>query len=473
MLLQQRAAALALQRGAAAQVGLLPARRFRDPAPYPQREESGQDAEQKHVAPSIGPQCADVKPHQRRDEEPDPQAALHQPGALAARLVRPELGRDRRTGSPLGADGNADEKPKRSERHPVPREGAQPGHERVRQDRDHHGPLASDVIGQNAADHAPDSPAEQREGDDGAGVARDLRELRRREQLMQSYADRQQKGVGLVAVEHPAEIRGDERIPLPPIKAAVPRLRSSYADLGHRGPLPKADACIIAADVTRMQPARVFDARLDAVAPYAEQPRGSLQVGLKQAIARLEAAHAVLFAQKTQQADDVTVIVQIVEVDVAVGLDAVAQHVLVVAPHEHVGQSLLDILARDDAVIAGFFEQLHPVFEAILVDRRAVFRHQIGKRGAVHLTAPSGSTFISSAQYDQKPRIGVSVTRWARSCTAPRPPISMTAQPSRALRVALCTTSMASPSSMLTKPAGPTRLTEISRWRVIASSSSA
>src|SRR5205814_10174139 len=80
---------------------------------------------------------------------------------------------------------------------------------------------------------------EQREGDHGAGVGRDLRELRRGEQLMQRCADRQQKGVGLVAVEHPAEIRGDKRIPLPAIEAAIPRLRSSYASLGHRAPCLK------------------------------------------------------------------------------------------------------------------------------------------------------------------------------------------------------------------------------------------
>ncbi len=36
--------------------------------------------------------------------------------------------------------------------------------------------------------------------------------------------------------------------------------------------------------------------------------------------------------------------------------DPVAQHVLVVAPHEHVGQVLLDVLARHHAVVAGFVE---------------------------------------------------------------------------------------------------------------------
>src|SRR5256885_10969869 len=154
------------------------------------------------------------------------------------------------------------------------------------------------------------------------------------------------------------------------------------------------------------------------------------------------------------------VIVQVVEVDVAVGLDAVAQHVLVVAPHEHVGQPLLDILARDDAVVAVLVEQLDPVLEAVLVERHRIFRHQLVE--AIHLMAPAGSTPISSAQYDQKPRIGVSVTRGARSRTSPRPPISMTAQPWRVLRGAFCTRSIASPSSMLTRPAPPPTLAAVS-----------
>src|SRR5438132_10578419 len=117
---------------------------------------------------------------------------------------------------------------------------------------------------------------------------------------------------------------------------------------------------------------------------------------------------------------------RVVEVDVAVGLDAVAQHVLVVAPHEHVGQPLLDILARDDAVVAVLVEQLDPVLEAVLVERHRVFRHQIVK--AIHLMAPAGSTPISSAQYDQKPAVGVSVARWAKSRTSAPPTNLKTAQ---------------------------------------------
>src|SRR5437867_1238186 len=122
--------------------------------------------------------------------------------------------------------------------------------------------------------------------------------------------------------------------------------------------------CIIAADVARTQPDRVchssdrrreqggdqpcigddcdasqfgkisLDARLDAVAPDAEQPRLALETGLEQAVACLETEDRVFLVRKAQRADYVPVVVRVVEVDVAVGLDAVAQHVLVVAPNE-------------------------------------------------------------------------------------------------------------------------------------------
>jgi hypothetical protein len=67
---------------------------------------------------------------------------------------------------------------------------------------------------------------------------------------------------------------------------------------------------------------------------------------------------------------------QVVEVDLAIRLDAVAEHVLVVAPHEDVGQVLLDVLARDDLVVAGFVEKLDPVLEPVVVDRHGVLRYE-------------------------------------------------------------------------------------------------
>ena len=94
---------------------------------------------------------------------------------------------------------------------------------------------------------------------------------------------------------------------------------------------------------------------------------------------------------------------QVVEVDVPVRLDPVAEHVLVVAPHEDVGEVLLDVLARDDLVVAGFVEELDPVLEAVVVDRHGVPGHE-RRKGLAALgwnrqrMAPWGSTPISSAQ---------------------------------------------------------------------------
>ena len=61
------------------------------------------------------------------------------------------------------------------------------------------------------------------------------------------------------------------------------------------------------------------------------------------------------------------IVVRVVQVHVAVGFDAVAQHFFVVAPHENVWQALLDVLAGDDAVVAVLGEEFDPVLEPVLV----------------------------------------------------------------------------------------------------------
>jgi len=99
--------------------------------------------------------------------------------------------------------------------------------------------------------------------------------------------------------------------------------------------------------------------------------------------------------ERTQQSEDVPVIVQVVEVYVAVGLDPVAQHVLGVAPHEHVGQALLDVLARYHLVVAALVEQLDPVLEAVLVDRERVLRHEIA--AAALFLASDASSFMTGS----------------------------------------------------------------------------
>ena len=53
-----------------------------------------------------------------------PGAALQQPAAFAARVVRPQFGDDRRAGRPFGADTDADQKAQNRERNPIPGKGA-------------------------------------------------------------------------------------------------------------------------------------------------------------------------------------------------------------------------------------------------------------------------------------------------------------------------------------------------------------
>ena len=63
---------------------------------------------------------------------------------------------------------------------------------------------------------------------------------------------------------------------------------------------------------------------------------------------------------------------------------------------QHVRQVLLDILARDHAVVAVLDKKLDPVLEPVFVQRHAVLGHQ--RIPMVHLMPPGASTPISSAQ---------------------------------------------------------------------------
>jgi len=55
------------------------------------------------------------------------------------------------------------------------------------------------------------------------GIERDLRELRRLEQLPQRDADRDDQRVGLIAIEQPTEVGGEQRVPLRPAERIPPR----------------------------------------------------------------------------------------------------------------------------------------------------------------------------------------------------------------------------------------------------------
>ena len=207
---------------AAARGGLFPHLRLRDRPANPERQQRRHDADQVHVAPRVWPERTDKQPDQRRHEEADAETALHQPGALAARAIGPQLRDHRRPRRPLGSDRDADEKPQQRKGDPVEGERAEAGRQRIGEHGDDHHPLAPDVVGENAADHPADAPSEQRDGDDGAGVSRNLRMQLWRQQLLHRHADGQDQAVGFKPIEQPAQVRGDKRVPLHPVQRAVP-----------------------------------------------------------------------------------------------------------------------------------------------------------------------------------------------------------------------------------------------------------
>src|SRR3954468_9652391 len=135
------------------------------------------------------------------------------------------------------------------------------------------------------------------------------------------------------------------------------------------------------------------------VATDAEESGGAFEIGLEEAVARFKRRDAVLLAQKPHRPDDVAVVMRVVFVDVPIRFDAVAQHVLVVAPHEDVRQALRDVLARYHAVVALLVEELDPVLEPILVERHAVFGHEVAEDYAFHSSSSSSSSssFSSSS----------------------------------------------------------------------------
>ncbi len=232
---QCRAAPLARGRRAALRIDTLPAVRFRDRPSDPQRQHGRRHAKQEHDAPCVRTDRIDEEPGDRRQKKSDAETGLHEAHALAAVLVGPQLGDDRGAGHPFGADAHADDEAQHCERVPVPCECAHPGHDGIAQDREQHGALAADVVGDHAAEQAADRPAEQGEGDHRAGIERYLRVLGRVQQLMEGRADTKHQRVGLVAVEQPAEVGGEQGIPLAAVQRAIPGLRA-HCDIRHNVP---------------------------------------------------------------------------------------------------------------------------------------------------------------------------------------------------------------------------------------------
>src|SRR5262249_59022472 len=79
-----------------------------------------------------------------------------------------------------------------------------------------------EIVGEHAAKEPAQAPAEHGDGDDGAGIGGNELVLRGGEQLAQRHADGEDEREDFEAVEGPAEIGGDERLPLRAVERAVP-----------------------------------------------------------------------------------------------------------------------------------------------------------------------------------------------------------------------------------------------------------
>ena len=145
--LERRALPAQIVGGAAAPVRVFPARRFRNVAPDPKDKQRRQHADQIHVAPRAGAGAADQEPDAGGKNAADRVSRLQKGAALAARLGRPQLGRDRGAGRPFRADREPDEKAQHAKGQPIPGKRAQAGEQRIGEDRKRHRALAAEIVG--------------------------------------------------------------------------------------------------------------------------------------------------------------------------------------------------------------------------------------------------------------------------------------------------------------------------------------
>ena len=82
--------------------------------------------------------------------------------------------------------------------------------------------LPAGVVVQDPAIRATNASAEQCDAEHGTGVSWDLRVLRRLEQVAQCDANDKDQGERHVTGESPAEIGGEQRLPLGRVQIAVP-----------------------------------------------------------------------------------------------------------------------------------------------------------------------------------------------------------------------------------------------------------
>ena len=178
-------------------------------------EQRRHNADRIHPAPRASERAAEHDPQQRRDDEAAGKCRLQNAGALGAQPLRPHFLQQRGADAPFRADADAGEEARQRQNLPARRQRARAGENAVEHHRADHGPAAPDAIADDAAEHTADGPAEQRDRNQISGDARQRAEFIGGQKLVQRRTDRQQQGIGFIAVEQPEQHRDAEHAPLP------------------------------------------------------------------------------------------------------------------------------------------------------------------------------------------------------------------------------------------------------------------
>ena len=129
-------------------------------------------------------------------------------GHQAARLRRDRLHRERAAEAPFAAHGDAEQRPQDQEHNEVRREGGERADDRVAEDVQHQGRLASPPVAEAAEDEGADEPHRQRQ-EERVGHRRNLDAELLGDVLEQKGQEEEVEGV-----EHPAEKCGEDGHPL-------------------------------------------------------------------------------------------------------------------------------------------------------------------------------------------------------------------------------------------------------------------
>ena len=179
-----------------------PQLRLLDAALHPDREERGQHADEEHGAPSEA--RTDERVDHRRRGESDRPGALHEAEHAAAKVRRPCLRDERRSGGPHASHAEAEQRAKDGELPQRLRETACAGEDRVDQHRAHQRLRSAEAVGDVAEDQPANGGAEKGDGAERAGLC--LRQT----QVSDDVGQRQREKHDVERVEAPRHGRRDE-----------------------------------------------------------------------------------------------------------------------------------------------------------------------------------------------------------------------------------------------------------------------